>query len=139
MMVKYGLTPLDLATRKRRSAIVSLIKSEQKRIKFFNLMDTYVEYIPYRSIIYLKCYPTDNVKFPEPVIGWVEAYKVLEKSCYDEIFFYLHIYVASKVDSRECSSNRERFASNCNRTYELMDVLTSKLKEYINPSKLLLE
>jgi hypothetical protein len=41
------------------------------------------------------------------------------------------MFVASRVDSRECNSSRERFASSSNRTYELMDVLTSKLKEYI--------
>ena len=95
----------------------------------------------YRSLIYQKCYPTDNIKFPEPITGWDEAYKITERYYYDEIFFYLHMFVASRVDLRECSRNRERLASSSNRTYELMNVLTSKLKEYINldVSKLLLE
>jgi hypothetical protein len=95
----------------------------------------------HRSLIYKKCYPTDNIKFPEPITGWDEAYKITERYYYDEIFFYLHMFVASRVDLRECSRNRERLASSSNRTYELMNVLTSKLKEYINldVSKLLLE
>ena len=133
--------PLDLATRNRQSAIISLIKSEQQRIKFYAIINVYIEYDLYRSLIYQRCYPTGNLKFPEPITGWDVAYKVTEKYYYDEIFFYLHMYVASRVDSRECNSNRERLASSSNRTYELMNVLTSKLKEYINldVSKLLLE
>ena len=105
------------------------------------MINVYIEYDLYRSLIYQKCYPTGNLKFPVPITGWDEAYKVTEKYYYDEIFFYLHMYVASRVDSRECSRNRERFASSSSRTYELMDVLTRELKEYFNLdiSKLLLE
>ena len=130
-----------MATRYSRSAVISLIKSEQQRVKLYAIINVYVEYDLYRSLIYQRCYPTDNVKYPEPITGWDVAYRVTEKYYYDEIFFYLHIYVASRVDSRECSRNRERFASSSNRTYELMGVLTSKLKEYISldVSKLLLE
>ena len=130
-----------MATRYRHTAIISLFKSEQKRIKFVSIIDVYVEYDLYRSVIYQKLYPTGNIKFPEPITGWDIAYKVTKKYYYDEIFFYLHMYVASRVDSRECSRNRERFASNSNRTYELMDVLRSKIQEYVNldVSKLLLE
>ena len=130
-----------MATRNRHTAIISLIKSEQQRIKFYAIINVYIEYDLYRSLIYQKCYPTGNIKFPEPITGWDVAYKVTEKYYYDEIFFYLHMYVASRIDSRECNSNSERFASSSNRTYELMDVLTTELKEYINLdiSKLLLE
>ena len=121
--------------------MISLLSSEQQRTSLCALISVYIEYDLYRSLIYQRCYLTDNIKFPEPITGWDVAYKVTEKYYYDEIFFYLHMYVASRVDSRECSSNRGRFASNSNRTYELMNVLTSKLKEYINldVSKLLLE
>ena len=135
------MTPLDLASRSGHTATISLIKSEQQRVKFYATINAYIEYDLYRSLIYQKCYPTNNIKFPEPITGWDVAYRVTEKYYYDEIFFYLHMYVASRVDSRECSSNRGRFASNSNRTYELMNVLTSKLKEYIklDVSKLLLE
>ena len=121
--------------------MISLLNSEQQRINLCALISVYIEYDLYRSLIYQKCYPTGNIRFPKPITGWDIAYKVTEKYYYDEIFFYLHMYVASRVDSRECSRNRERFASNSNRTYELMDVLTSKIQEYINldVSKLLLE
>ena len=141
MMGQGGNTPLDIATRSSRTAIISLIKSEQQRIKFYATIKVYIEYDLYRSLIYQRCYPTGNIKYPEPITGWDVAYRVTEKYYYDEIFFYLHMFVASRVDSRECSRNRERFASNSDRTYELMIVLTSKLKEYINldVSKLLLE
>ena len=130
-----------MAIRNSRSAVISLIKSEQQRIKLYAIINVYIEYDSYRSLIYQKCYPTGSIKFPEPITGWDVAYKVTEKYCYEEIFFYLHMYAASRVDSRECSRNRDRFASNSNKTYELMSVLTSKLKEYINldVSKLLLE
>ena len=141
MMGQNGDTPLDLATKYRHFTTISLIKSEMQRIKFYTIINTYIEYDLYRSLIYKKCYPTGNIKFPEPITGWDVAYRVTEKYYYDEIFFYLHMYVASRVDLRDCNSNRERFASSSSRTYELMDVLTKELKEYINLdiSKLLLE
>ena len=65
-------------------------------------------------------------------MGWDDAYKIIEKYYYDDVFFYLHMHVASKVNSIECSKNRERFASNCNRTSELMNVLRCELREYIS-------
>ncbi len=141
MMGQDGDTPLHRAADNGHTAVISLIKSEQRRINFHAIINVYIEYDLYRSLIYQRCYPTGNIKYPEPITGWDVAYRVTEKYYYDEIFFYLHIYVASRVDSRECSRNRERFASSSNRTYELMSVLTSKLKEYINldVSKLLLE
>jgi len=120
-----------LAINKEFPTVVSIIKSEQQRKKFYTLTDFHIEYNPYRSIIYSRCYPTDNVSFPDPAIGWNEAYKLRKKLYFDEIFFYLHMYVASSVDSREFSNNKGRFRSSSNRTYELMDVLTSELKEYI--------
>ena len=122
MMGQDGLTPLDFATTNSRSAISSLFKSEQQRIKFYAIISFYIEYDLYRSLIYQRCYPTGNIKFPEPITGWNVAYKVTEKYYYDEIFFYLYMFVASRVDSRECNSNKECFASNSDRTYELMSV-----------------
>ena len=89
-------------------------------------------YEPYRSIVYSICFPTDNNKFPEPIVGWKEATRLTQKYYFDDVFFYLHMYIASESDSKECSKNVKRFANNFNRTTELMDVLTSELKEYIS-------
>jgi len=75
-------------------------------------------------------YPTTNIKFPEPIIGWNNSYKLIEKYYYDDVF--LHMYIASKGKSAECSKNGKSFTSSCNRSSKLMDVLTIKLKEYIN-------
>jgi len=44
-----GLTPLDLAnmpTRFHNSAMISLLKSEQHRIKVFALIHNYIQYAP---------------------------------------------------------------------------------------------
>ena len=114
-----------MAARGRGSgAIVFLIKSEQQRIRLFTFIDKYIEYNPYRSIIYATCYPiNNNTSFPNPIVGWDIAYSMIKKYYYDEIFFYLNMYIAG--------NNRNRLASNCNRTSELMDVLTSELKDYL--------
>ena len=72
------------------------------------------------------------MNFPEPVIGWNDSYKIVEKYYYEDVFFYLHMYIASKVNSTECSKNRECFASNCNRTSRLMALLRYELREYIS-------
>ena len=31
-------------------------------------------------------YPTTNIKFPEPIIGWNNSYKLIEKYYYDDVF-----------------------------------------------------
>ena len=48
------------------------------------------------------------------------------------MMMYLHMYIASKGKSAECSKNGKSFTNSCNRSSKLMDVLTIKLKEYIN-------
>ena len=108
------------------------MKSLQQKKKFYNLIDHYIQYGPYRSIIYSICYPTYNRKFPEPIIGWSDSYKITEKYYFDDVFFHLHMYIASKENTRECSKNRERFASNCSRTSELMFLLAHELQEYVS-------
>lgn len=115
--------------------MVSLFKSEIRRKKFYSLIDSYFEHgSSFRSVILSKCYPPNNIKFPEPVIGFPEAYKMIEKYYFDDIFFCLHMFVASELKSRECLKNIERFANVCNRTFVLMNVITFKLKEFLSIS-----
>jgi hypothetical protein len=131
-MIQLGYTPLVGAFNNDHSGVISLIKSEQQRMTFFTVINNYIQYDPYRSIIYYICYPPTNISFPEPLIGWNDSYKVVEKYYFEDVFFYLHMYVASKVNTRECSKNRECFANNCNRTSRLMALLRRELREYIS-------
>ena len=101
-------------------------------MKFFTVINTYTQYDPYRSIIYSTCYPITNMNFPEPVIGWNDSYKLTDKYYYEDVFFYLHMYIASKVNSKACSKNRECFTSHCDTTSRLMAVLRYELREYIS-------
>jgi len=114
-----------LAARRHGSeAIVSLIKSEQHRIRLFIFIDKHIEYIPYRGVIYSTWYTiNNNTSFPNPIVGWDVAYSMIKKYYYDEVFFYLHMYIVG--------TNRDSFASNCNRTSKLMDLLTNELKDYL--------
>ena len=115
-----------------KPAVISLIKSEEQRKKFYTLVSIYIQYNPYRSIIYSTCYPSTNTRFPEPVVGWNDSYSITEKYYFSEVLFYLHMYISSNEHSRECSQNRERFANNCNRTFELVVLLRRELREYIS-------
>ena len=124
--------PEDLALQSGNFGISNLIHDERKRRKFVTWNNYHIEYCSYKIIIYSKCYPIENIKFPQPVVGWNEAFKLSKKYYYDEIFFNLHMYIASEADSRECSKNSERFANKCNRTYEILSVLVYHIKEYVD-------
>ncbi len=127
--------------------MISLLNAEQQRRSLYNFINQYIEYKPYRNIIYPKCYPTNNVVYhPKPAIGWDKAYSIAEKFYFDEIFFHLHMHVAMNArdddsiyprsKSSKCSKNVSYFASKCNVTSLLMDVLSVELKGYLNPKEL---
>jgi len=110
---------------------MSLFENEYKRLEFKKVINSCIGENN-RSIIYSLCYPNDSINFPKPQISWDRAYKMVDKCFFDDVFFSIHMYVASKGQSMECSKNKERFASKCNRTSEIMGVLSFYLREYID-------
>ena len=76
-----------------------------------------------------------------PAIGWDRAEAVRNKYYFDEVLFYVHVYVASvctRSKTKQSASSvtaasqcREQLASSSDKTSTLMTVLSSYLKEYL--------
>ena len=106
-------------------------KVSQELDKFIN---HHIEYQVYKDDIYSVCYPNGNLKVAKPVeIGWDKAKALRDKYFFDEIFFYVHCYVASNYTSSKNCSNLIYTARNTNDPCTIMTVLTNRLKFYLKP------
>ena len=90
-------------------------------------------------------YPLGDLRVASPAIGWARAEAVRNKYYFDEVLFYVHVYVAlvytrsvkkqnagNEVATSHCM---EQLASSSDKTSTLMTVLSSYLKEYLIPDK----
>jgi len=127
-----------------RSIILAEIGHRRKRAAFDSFIERYIEYQPYIDRISQICYPSGETKIAVPPVGWVRADEVRNKFYFDEIFFYLHLFVSKvftqaatntdEVDSIiVASSCRNHFSINSDKAFALMAVLTSYLKEFLEP------
>ena len=131
-----------------RPIILAEIENRRKRAAFDSFIERHIKYQPYIDRISQICYPSGEKKIAAPTVGWARADEVRDKFYFDEIFFYLHLFV-SKVftqaatntldgdSSIVASSCRDHFSINSDKTSALMAVLTSYLKEFLQPSIIL--
>lgn len=113
----------ELVERRRRDAYDAFINH-------------HIEYQPLKSRIYSICYPDGEVRPSKPPIGWTRAEAVRDKFYFDEIQFYVHMYVAkvfTRSDTVSTSECKEHFVSNSDKTFTLVKVLGDRLKEYLKP------
>ena len=128
-----------------RSIILAEIKNRRKRAAFDSFIERHIKYQPYIDRISQICYPSGEKIIAAPPVGWARADEVRDKFYFDEIFFYLHLFV-SKVFTQAAadtldgdssiivaSSCRNHFSINSDKTSALMAVLTSYLKEFLQP------
>lgn len=122
--------------------ILAEIENRRKRAAFDLFIDRHIEYQPYIDRISQICYRSGEKKV---AVDWVRAYAVRDKFYFDETFFYLHLFV-SKVFTKAAtntpdgvvsnifaSSCRDHFSINSDKTSAIMAVLTTYLKEFIQP------
>jgi len=106
--------------------------SELVSILFDSFIDRYISYQPYKSKIYTLYFPNDNILNTPPIV-WTTAELIREKYYFDEIFFYVHMYVANIYASNRSLSNY--YAKSSDKTSTLMVVLTDRLKSYLKLTK----
>ena len=127
-----------------KKMILNEIQHRLRRTVFNSYIDHHIEYQPYKRQIYLKCYPTGDLRVAEPPIGWPRAEAIRNKYYFDEILFYVHLYVANeqakklphkrtRASSKRCSNITTYLANNSNETSTLMAVLSDRLKMYLEP------
>ena len=128
-----------------RPLILTEVEHRRKRAAFDSFIIHHIEYQPYTDSIYSICYPSDKI-VAAPAVGWTRAYAVRDKFYYDEAFFYLHMHIASVFtrsvnsaisDVVPINSCVEHFSNNDSKTFTLMVVLSSYLKEFLQPKIIL--
>ena len=88
----------------------------------------------------------ETYEVASPAIGWDRAEAVRNKYYFDEVLFYVHVYVANELakkampsqkrtraSSRRCSNIQAYLATNSDDTSTLMTVLSDRLKMYLKP------
>ena len=134
--------------------------NRSRRAAFDSFIIHHIEYPLYKNNIYSVCFPSGTKNAPP--IGWLQAEAIRDKYYFDEIFFYLHLFIAnslvnqlpshaiiaqssciadtfglSKSHCKSCSrkirGNSQYRAKNSDTTSTLMIVLTDRLKQYLKP------
>jgi len=142
----FNFTPIDFAIRYQNTSVLGIVAEaiETSTRKFFlkKFIRNHIYYKPSyeKSINSLLQYSI--VDAPPGSLSQVEG--TITNSYLNEVFFELHLHVAatsykqrskrihkSPILSSEC---RDDFASNSNDTSTLMVVLSSYLKEYLQPN-----
>ena len=124
-----------------KQMILDEIQYRLRRAAFDSFINHHIEYPRLINSIYSRCYPSGDLRVTSPAIGWDRAEAVRNKYYFDEVLFYVHVYVASvctrSKTKRSASSViaasqcREQLAISSDKTSTLMTVLSSYLKEYL--------
>lgn len=114
--------------------IINEIENRQRRVAFDNLINNHIEYQLYKDQIYSRCFPTGDIRVATPPIGWPRAYLIMNKYYYDEILFYVHLYVANdqaKKDPNDNDNITSYLSNNNSNTSTLMRILSDRLILYL--------
>lgn len=107
------------------------IEDRKVRKAFDSFISYHIEYKPYKDMIYSICY--QNLKISKPDVGWENAIQVRDKYYFDEVFFYIHLYVGLNYTSSKNFSVLIETANSMNSACTLMTVITARLKLYLKP------
>ena len=77
-----------------KKLMIEELQHRSKRIVFDRFINHYIEYKHYRDEIYLRCYPSGDLRIAVPLIGWSRAEEIKRKFYFDEILYYVHLNVA---------------------------------------------
>ena len=139
-------TAVQFKNHECKQMILDEIQHRVRRASFDSFINHYIEYQPHIDEIYSTCYPAGDLRVATPDVGWTRAEAVRDKYYFNEILFYVHLYVANvlskktrstrqtKSASRRCSNSRGMLASNSNTTSTLMMVLADRLMMYLKPA-----
>jgi len=116
-----------------KKMILEEVEDRKLRQAFDKFINRHIEYQIYKDMIYSICYPTGNLKISKPSVGWEQAYSVRNKYYFDEIFFYLQLYVGLNYSSSKNFSVLIETVNSKNEPSTLMTVLTRRLKLFLEP------
>jgi len=128
-----------------KQMILDEIQHQLRRAVFDSFISHHIEYPPLIHNIYSRCYPSGDLQVASPAIGWDRAEAVRNKYYFDEMLFYVHVYVANEPAKKAMPSQKRTrssskriniqayLATNSDDTSTLMTVLSDRLKMYLKP------
>lgn len=127
-----------------KQMILDEIQHRLRRKAFDSFIDYHIKYPLLINSIYLSCFPSGDLRPATPTIGWPRADALRNKYYFDEVLFYVHLFVANELakklphkktrsSSRRCSNIVSCLAKNNDDTSTLMTVLSDRLKMFLAP------
>ena len=110
-----------ISCEESKKMILAELEDRKVRQEFDKFINHHIEYQVYKDDIY----SVGNY--------WVVAQALRNKYFFDEIFFYVHCYVALNYTSSRNCSNLIYTARSTNDACTIMTVLTNRLKLYLKP------
>ena len=133
----YTIDDILTGTSKNQLACKTMIINEfidrQRRSAFDSFINHHIEYPPLIQQIYSTFYPSGDLRVASPAIGWDRANAVRNKYYFDEVLFYVHVYVAKEQAKKTDSDFKNYLATNSDDTSTLMTVISDRLKMYLKP------
>jgi len=136
----------DIEHQECKQMILDETQHRLRRTAFNIFVSHHIEYPPLIHNIYSRCFPSGDLRVASPAIGWNRAEAVRNKNYFDEVLFYVHLFVANELakkakipqkrtraSSRRCSNIQGYLASSSDDTSTLMTVLSDRLKMYLKP------
>ena len=134
----------SLENQECKQMIFDEIQNRLRREAFDSFIAHHIKYPPLINNIFSTCYPSGDLRVASPAIGWDRAEEVRNKYYFDEVLFYVHLFVANELakklphkrtrsSSRRCSNIISCLAKNSDDTSTLMIVLSDRLKMYLKP------
>jgi hypothetical protein len=107
---------------------------DSRRLKctaFHSFVNSHIEHRPYKDTIYAICFPSGYSSVTLPKVGWKRANEMKQELYFKEITYNLHLSIAKIYSKGKDRSIIDHIASNNNKTFILMKLLTIELKEYL--------
>ena len=120
--------------------VLEMIEDESRhrvrRAHFDSFINRFIESKKFVKLIYSACFPSKDLVVSSPEIGWHSADLIVIKYYFDEIFFYVHLFVAQvlrKSQNKQSCDIKDFFSNENDKCSTLMTILTTHMFSYLQP------
>jgi len=141
--VKESMTDDDITETKKQmiGEVLEMIEDERRhqvrRAHFDSFINRFIESKKFVKLIYSTCFPSEEAQVvSSPEIGWPKADSIVTKYYFDEVFFYVHLFVAQVLRESQNKQNcdiKYFFSTENDKCSTLMTILTTHMFSYLQP------
>lgn len=116
-------------TKNNKILIRKEIKNRERKKLFDIVANSFIEYLPYNTLLYNQCYPFGH-KGVIPIIGWRQAKELCNSYYHKEVLHLLNFHLTNLFSNRHPTiSSLQHINSNRNNTK--INLVMIKLQKYI--------